>query len=178
VSIVTPNHSLNASITCQASYHYRTHWQIAPASPRLVTPRPRGEGPPSIPIESYLRLMFLKYRYGLGYERLCVQVTDSSSWRRFCRVGLEAAVPDESTIRKITRRCGPELIEELKTALLTAASERGEVSVERVRVDTSVVEADVKYPTDSGLLTAATCQIASRLSLSSCLCKRPVGVYR
>jgi len=122
------------------------------------------EGRPSIPIETYLRLMFLKYRYGLGYERLCAQVTDSITWRRFCRIGLEASVPDESTIRKLTRRCGPELIEALNIELLTAANERGEVSVERVRVDTTVVEADVKYPTDSGLLCAATCRIASRLT--------------
>lgn len=122
------------------------------------------EGRPSIPIETYLRLMFLKSRYGLGYERLCVQVTDSLSWRRFCRIGLEATVPDESTIRKITRRCGPMLIEALNVALLDAASERGDISLERVRLDTTVVEADVKYPTDSGLLTAATCRIASRLT--------------
>ena len=122
------------------------------------------EGRPSIPIETYLRLMFLKYRYDLGYERLCVQVTDSLSWRRFCRIGLEASVPDESTIRKITRRCGPALIEELNIALLDAANERGHVNVDRVRLDTTVVEADVKYPTDSGLLCAATCRIASRLA--------------
>jgi IS5 family transposase len=120
-------------------------------------------GRPSIPIETYLRLMFLKYRYRLGYQRLCVEVADSISWRRFCRIGLEASVPDESTIRKLTRRCGPELIEALNRELLAAADERGAVDVERVRVDTTVVEADIKYPTDSGLLTAATCRIASRL---------------
>ena len=86
------------------------------------------EGRPSIPIETYLRLMFLKYRYDLGYERLCVQVNDSLSWRRFCRIGLEASVPDESTIRKITRRCGPELIEALNGELLDAAHQRRQVS--------------------------------------------------
>jgi IS5 family transposase len=107
--------------------------------------------------------MFLKYRYGLGYERLCAEVNDSISWRRFCRIGLEASVPDESTIRKLTRRCGPELIEVLNRELLAAAHQRGQVDVERVRADTTVVEADIKYPTDSGLLTAATCRIASRL---------------
>lgn len=121
------------------------------------------EGRPSIPIETYLRLMFLKYRYGLGYGRLCADVADSISWRRFCRIGLEAAVPDESTIRKITRRCGPELIDALNRELLAAAGQRGQVDVERVRADTTVVEADIKYPTDSGLLTAAVCRIASRL---------------
>jgi IS5 family transposase len=121
------------------------------------------EGRPSIPIETYLRLMFLKYRFGLGYGRLCVEVGDSISWRRFCRIGLEASVPDESTIRKITRRCGPELIEALNRELLAAAHERGDVDVARVRADTTVVEADIRYPTDSGLLTAATCRIASLL---------------
>jgi IS5 family transposase len=121
------------------------------------------EGRPSIPIESYLRLMFLKYRFGLGYERLCRLVADSITWRRFCRIGLEATVPDESTIRKLTRRCGPELIEALNQELLAAAHARGEVHLDRVRVDTTVVEADIKYPTDSGLLTSAVCRIASRL---------------
>src|SRR5215210_6952867 len=120
-----------------------------------------SEGRPSIPIETYLRLMFLKYRYALGYERLCAEVTDSISWRRFCRIGLEAAVPDESTIRKLTRRCGPELIEALNRELLRAAGQR--VDVERVRADTTVVEADIKYPTDSGLLTSAVGRIATRL---------------
>ncbi len=114
------------------------------------------EGRPSIPIETYLRLMFLKYRYGLGYERLCVEVTDSISWRRFCRIGLEATVPDESTIRKLTRRCGPELIETLNRELLGAADDRGLVEVDRVRADTTVVEADIKYPTDSGLSAVAS----------------------
>lgn len=122
-----------------------------------------AEGRPSIPIETYLRMMFLKYRFDLGYGRLCAQVRDSLSWRRFCRIGLEVSVPDESTIRKITRRCGPELIDVLNVELLAAAHQRGDVDLAMVRADTTVVEADVKYPTDSGLLTSATCRIASRL---------------
>lgn len=121
------------------------------------------EGRPSIPIETYLRMMVLKCRFGLGYERLCAQVRDSLTWRRFCRIGLESSVPDESTIRKITRRCGPDLIDALNVELLAAADQRGEVDLAMVRADTTVVEADIKYPTDSGLLTSATCRIASRL---------------
>jgi IS5 family transposase len=119
-----------------------------------------GTGRPSVPIETYLRLLFLKYRYELGYKRLCALVGDSISWRRFCRVGLDAAVPDESTIRKLTVRCGPALIEELNRQLLKAAAEGGHLDVERVRTDTTVVEADIRYPTDSGLLTRAISRIA------------------
>ncbi len=40
-------------------------------------------GRPSTPIECYLRLMFLKFRYRLGYESLCAEVGDSISWRQF-----------------------------------------------------------------------------------------------
>ena len=120
----------------------------------------RCEGRPSIPIETYLRLMFLKYRYQLGYERVCALVADSITWRRFCRIGLEAQVPDESTIRKLTRRCGPDVVDALNLQLLAAAAGRGVVALDRVRADTTVVEADIKYPTDSGLLTKAIAKIA------------------
>ena len=44
-------------------------------------------GRPSTPMETYLRLMFLKFRYGLGYESLCREVSDSITWRRFCWTG-------------------------------------------------------------------------------------------
>jgi IS5 family transposase len=49
-------------------------------------------GRPSVPIETYLRLMFLKYRYRLGFEPLCREVADSISWQRFARVPLGTAV--------------------------------------------------------------------------------------
>ena len=119
-----------------------------------------SEGRPSIPMETYLRLLFLKVRFELGYEQLCVQVNDSLSWRRFCRIGLEARVPDESTIRKLTRRLGPGVVDELNVVLLGLAAESGHLNLDKVRVDTTVVEADIKYPTDSGLLTKAVSRIA------------------
>jgi IS5 family transposase len=55
-------------------------------------------GRPSTPMETYMRLMFLKFRYRLGYEALCREVSDSIAWRRFCRIPLEAAVPHPTTL--------------------------------------------------------------------------------
>jgi transposase, IS5 family len=46
-------------------------------------------GRPSTPMETYLRLVFLKFRYRLGYESLCREVADSITWRRFCRIPLD-----------------------------------------------------------------------------------------
>lgn len=109
-------------------------------------------GRPSIPIESYLRLMFLKYRYRLGYETLCAEVSDSVSWLRFARIPIGDSAPHPSTLMKITTRCGPELVEELNAALVAKAVEAGVVEMEWLRADTTVVPADIKYPTDSGLL--------------------------
>lgn len=65
-------------------------------------------GRPSIPMETYLRMMFLKYRYRLGYEPLCREVADSLAWRRFCRIPLGSSVPHPTTLMKITslRRAG------------------------------------------------------------------------
>ena len=117
-------------------------------------------GRPTIPIETYLRLMYLKHRYGLGYETLVKEVTDSLSWRRFCRIRLEGLVPHPTTLMKLTRRFGPAIVEELNEALLKAAIERRVLRSRRLRIDTTVVEADVRYPTDSGLCAHAI----SRLS--------------
>jgi len=59
-------------------------------------------GRPSVPVESLLRLLYLKHRYGLGYESLCREVADSISWRRFCRAGGPAR---GLRVRRSARRC-------------------------------------------------------------------------
>jgi hypothetical protein len=61
---------------------------------------------PSTPIECYLRLMFLKFRYRLGYESLCAEVSDSISSRRFYRIRLDGKVPHPATLMKLINRCG------------------------------------------------------------------------
>jgi IS5 family transposase len=112
-------------------------------------------GRPSIPIETYLRMMFLKHRYGLGYESLCREVADSICWSRFCRIPLGTRVPHPSTLGKLTARCGANVIEQLNAALLAKAAAAKVVKTDKVRADTTVVPANVAYPTDSGLLVHA-----------------------
>ena len=117
-------------------------------------------GRPSIPIETYLRLMFLKFRYRLGFETLCREVTDSIGWQRFCRIPLGGRVPHPTTLMKITTRCGPAAVEGLNEALLAKAVEAKVLKTNRVRADTTVVEANVAYPSDSGLLAKGVAKIA------------------
>ena len=118
-------------------------------------------GRPSTPMETYLRLMFLKFRYGLGYETLCREVSDSIAWRRFTRIGLEGSVPHPTTLMKLTTRCGPAAVEGLNEALLAKAAQTKLLRTTRVRVDTTVVPSNVAYPTDSGLLARAIRRMAA-----------------
>ena len=112
-------------------------------------------GRPSIPMETYLRLMFLKFRYRLGYESLCREVADSISWQRFCRIPLGTRVPHPTTLMKITTRCGDDAVAAFNEALLAKAGAAKLLRTDKVRADTTVVEAAVGYPTDSGLLAKA-----------------------
>ena len=117
-------------------------------------------GRPSTPMETYLRMMFLKFRYRLGYETLCAEVADSITWRRFCRIPIDGKVPHPTTLMKLTTRCGTAAVEGCNEALLTKAADAKLLRTSRLRADTTVVPADVAYPTDSGLLARAIRRIA------------------
>ena len=112
-------------------------------------------GRPSTPMECYLRLMFLKFRYRLGYESLCAEVSDSITWRRFCRIPIDGKVPHPTTLMKLTSRCGESAVAGLNEALWAKAAGQKLLRTARVRADTTVISANVAYPTDSGLLAKA-----------------------
>src|SRR5215207_1702488 len=111
-------------------------------------------GRPTIPLETYVRLMVLKQRYRWGYRTLVAEVSDSIHLRRFCRISLSERVPDESTVRKLTRRFGADPVSELTRALIVRATREKRFRPRAVRIDSTVIEADIKYPTDAGLASA------------------------
>ena len=112
------------------------------------------EGRPTIALETYIRLMVLKQRYRWGYRTLVAEVSDSIHLRRFCRISLGERVPDESTVRKLTRRIAAETVSELTRALIVKATREKRFRPRAVRIDSTVIEADVKYPTDAGLASS------------------------
>ena len=117
-------------------------------------------GRPSIPMETYLRLMFLKSRYRLGYEALCREVADSITWQRFCRIPLGGSTPHPTTLMKITTRCGETAVAALNEALLAKAVEAKVLKTNRLRADTTVMSGTM-YPAGSYEVTPArpvTCE--------------------
>lgn len=109
-------------------------------------------GRPSVPVSVYLRLMYLKCRYKLGYETLVEEVSDSIRWRRFCGIGYMQKVPDSTTLIKLTHKYGEEPLKELHRLIIENLAERKLVRGRKIRTDTTVIASDIHYPTDSGLL--------------------------
>ena len=123
-------------------------------------------GRPSMPMETYVRLMVIKHRSGWGYETLMREVSDSIHLRRFCRLGISEPVPDESTVRKLTRRLGPEVVHELTRLVIAKARREKRFRPRAARIDSTVVEADVRYPTDAGLAGDGVRALARRVASS------------
>jgi IS5 family transposase len=73
-------------------------------------------------------------------------VADSISWRRFCRIGLDRSVPHPTTLVKLVRRAGPEVVEQLNAALVAKRADNKLLRGRKLRVDTTMVEADVDHP--------------------------------
>jgi IS5 family transposase len=92
---------------------------------------------------------------------LCAEVSDSISWRRFCRIPIDGRVPHPTTLMKLTTRCGSAAVDGLNEALWAKAAGAKLLRTSRLRADTTVVPANVAYPTDCGLLARAIARIAS-----------------
>src|ERR1019366_5220650 len=117
------------------------YWECEAAAGRASV----SYGRPTIAIETYVRLMVIKHRTGWGYETLVREVSDSLHLRRFCLIALGERVPEESTVRKLTRRLGGAVIDELTRLVIEKAARETRFRARAVRIDSTVVEADVRY---------------------------------
>jgi len=109
-------------------------------------------GRPTTAVATYLRMVYLKRRYQLGYEVLVKEVSDSLAWRRFCHLDLGDRVPDSTTLIKLTHKYSADTVRALNDALVLKLKEGKVIRGKKLRIDTTVVESDIHHPTDTGLL--------------------------
>jgi IS5 family transposase len=114
-------------------------------------PNSRTRGRKGTPAEVVLRLLLLKHIRNWSYAVVEREVRANLVYRQFTRVGAEK-VPDAKTLGKLGLALGPEIIEKLHQRVVAIAREKKIVAGRRLRVDTTVVETDIHYPTDSSLL--------------------------
>src|SRR4051794_2465859 len=103
------------------------------------------------PAEMVLRLLLLKHVRNWSFDTLEREVKMNLAYRDFTRIGL-GKVPDAKTLARIAQALGGEVIVKLHERLVAIAREKGAVRGYKMRVDTTVVESNIHYPTDSSLL--------------------------
>jgi transposase, IS5 family len=121
----------------------------------------RDHGRPTIAMATFVRLMVIKARTGWGYESLVREVSDSLHLRRFCLIALSERVPDESTVRKLVRRLGPDVVDEITRTVIEVVQRERRFVARAVRCDSTVVEADIRYPSDAGLAVDSARMLAA-----------------
>ncbi len=107
------------------------------------------------PAEMVLRLLLLKHVRNWSFDTLEREVRMNLCYRDFTRIGM-GKVPDAKTLARIAQALGGEVIAELHRRLVEIAQEEGVIQGRKLRVDTTVVETNIHYPTDSSLLGDGT----------------------
>ena len=105
----------------------------------------RTRGRKGTPVDVAVRLLILKHVRNWSYAVLEREVRSNLVYRQFTRVGA-AKVPDAKTLGKLGIAIGPQIIEQIHQRVVAIAQERGVISGRKMRVDTTVVEADIHYP--------------------------------
>jgi IS5 family transposase len=114
-------------------------------------PKSRSRGRLGTPAEVVLRLLVLKHVRNLSYAALGREVRTNLVYRDFTRVGCEK-VPDAKTMGRWGLAVGPDALKQIHDRMVAIAKDKGVVAGRRMRVDTTVVETNIHYPTDSTLL--------------------------
>jgi IS5 family transposase len=115
-------------------------------------PGSRKKGRPSTPAEVVLRMLVLKHLYDWSFDECEREVRGSLVYRAFCRIDCER-VPDAKTLIRLSHSLDGDVLKKVLARLVDLARERKVVRGWKLRVDTTVVETNVHYPTDSSLLS-------------------------
>jgi IS5 family transposase len=114
-------------------------------------PKSRSRGRRGVPAETVLRLLVLKHIRNWSYHTLEREVRANLVYRDFTRVGA-GKMPDAKTMGRWGAALGPQALKQIHARIVKIAVDKGVTAGRRMRVDTTVVEANIHYPTDSSLL--------------------------
>ena len=114
-------------------------------------PKTKETGRNSTPVEVILRMLVVKRLYGYSYEETERNVSDSLNLRRFCRVYLHR-VPDDTTLMRWANLIQPQTLAKFNQRILQLAIERKVTKGRKLRTDGTVVESNIRPPSDNRLL--------------------------
>ena len=132
-------------------------------------------GRPGTAVGIYLRMMYLKFRWGLSYEEVEREVRERLPWRYFCHLSLMDQVPDATTLIKLNQRFGEDRISGLNKQLVKQLLRTRSIKPRRIRIDSTTLEAHISYPNDVGVIHQAVKAITRT---AACLGKKIINHVR
>lgn len=115
------------------------------------SPKSRTRGRRGVAAEIVLRMLLLKHIRNWSFAELEREVRPNLLYREFTRIG-SGKVPDAKTLGRQAQALGPQVVEQMHRRVVQLAVENKVVRGRKMRVDTTVVETNIHYPTDSSLL--------------------------
>jgi IS5 family transposase len=114
-------------------------------------PESQRRGRLGTPADVVLRILVLKHLHDWSFDECEREVRGSLVYRAFCRIDGER-VPDAKTLIRLAHLLDERVLKDLLAQLVARGRERRIVKGRRLRVDTTVVETNIHYPTDATLL--------------------------
>jgi len=130
----------------------------------LVCTSSKHVGRCGLSVESVFRCLLLKQMRQMSYDSLAFHLSDSMSYQTFAR--LTGRSPKKSSLQASIRQIKPETLEKVFQVLSSSYFEQGLVSLEKIRIDSTVVESNIATPSDSQLLNDGV-RVLSRLLVKS-----------
>lgn len=113
-------------------------------------------GKPTIALESFIRLLLLKHLYkNCDYREVESRTKTDYAWKAFADLSAIDNVPDFTTLAKWEEFFGEKTIRELHEKIIAHCQQKKIIKGKRMRTDTTVVEANMHYPTDVSILADA-----------------------
>tara|TARA_B100000315_G_scaffold150851_1_gene139614 strand:+ start:132 stop:1472 length:1341 start_codon:yes stop_codon:yes gene_type:complete len=116
-------------------------------------------------VETVLRCLLLKQQLRCSYEQLAFHLSDSSSYRAFTRMP-DTVCPSRSGLQSVIRKIKPETLEAIHKTLAIDFLKEGTISLDKIRIDSTVVKSNITPPSDSQLLNDSV-RVLSRLLAKS-----------
>lgn len=127
----------------------------------LIRQKTQQVGRCGLTVESVFRCLLLKQMLQISYDDLAFHLSDSMSYRTFARI-TGGTNPKRSSLQASIRQIKADTLEEVFQALSSAYFDRGIISLEKIRIDSTVVKSNITTPSDSQLLNDGV-RVLSRL---------------
>jgi IS5 family transposase len=131
----------------------------------LIDTSCKKTGSNGLAVETIFRCLLLKQQLRCSYEQLAFHLSDSSSYRAFTRLN-DTVCPSRSGLQSVIRKIRPETLEAIHKTIAVNLLKEGTITLDKIRIDSTVVKSNITPPSDSQLLNDSI-RVLSRLLIKS-----------